>query len=115
MPRVTVTAQNLSGSITTTLNELTFAASDPVNFEQTLWTDGLHIVWRNSHATTPYDATLESAPDALGRDVDLVHELAAGEIGMTKVIEADGWRQTDGYVHFRGENAALLYAVVKLR
>jgi hypothetical protein len=104
MPRVTVTAQNLSGSITTALNELTFAASDPANFEQTPWTDGLHIVWRNSHATTPYDATLESAPDALGRDVDL-----------TKRIDAEGWRQTDGYVYFKGENAAVLYAVVKLR
>jgi hypothetical protein len=115
MPRDTVTPQSRATKQTTTLTDLTFTASDAVNFEQVAWSDGLYIIWRNSDGAVAYDVTLEAAPDSLGRDVDCLTELAAGDIAMTGLIEAEGWRQSDGYVYFKAENAAILYAVVKVR
>ena len=114
MARVTVTAQSRAGKQTTTMTDLTFTACDATNFEQVAWTPGLRIIFWNTHASTPYDATLEAAPDSLGRDVDTVLELAAGDICMTGDIVAEGWAQSDGYVYFKGENAAVKYAVVKV-
>jgi hypothetical protein len=115
MVRDTVTVQNLTGGQTNALAEITFTASDAVNFEQVAWQDGLILCFRNSSADTAYDVTLESAPDTLGRDVDVVQEIAAGDTYCTRIVGANGFRQSDGYVHFKAENAAVLYAAIKVR
>lgn len=114
MARVTATAQDRSGRQTTAITDLTFTACDATNFEQVVWQEGLHIIARNTDGAIAYDFTLEAAPDALGRDVDTVNNMAAGDILMTLKIGAEGWKQTDGYVYFKGANAAITYAVVKV-
>lgn len=114
MARDTVTAQSRASKQTTSITDLTFTASDAVNFEQVRWEPGLRIIWWNQSADTAYDVTLEAAADDLGRDTDTLLELGFGEICMTGDIQAEGWAQSDGYVHFKAENAAVFYAVVRV-
>lgn len=114
MARVTATKQSRSGKQASSMTALTMTACDATNFEQVAWEPGLRIIFQNTHASTAYDATLEGAPDSLGRDVDTVLNLAAGVICMTNDIQSEGWVQSDGYVYFKGANAAVKYAVVKV-
>lgn len=115
MARVTHTAQAGTGKYPTTLTALTFTAADAVNFEQTLHTGRELIVVRNSHGSTAYDFTLTSvASNATGRTGTEVVELAAGAIHVVGPLGIDGWRQSDGMLYFAGENAAILFAVVRI-
>lgn len=101
--------------ILTDLDALTFLAADPVNFEETEYGDRLIIVARNVSADTAYDVTLTSvASSKTGRTGTLVKELAFGDQLIIGPLGADGWRQSDGTLHFAGENADIEFAVVRL-
>lgn len=115
MARVTHVAQAGTGLYPTALTALTFTAADAVNFEQTAFTGRELIVVRNSHGSTAYDFTLTSVASATtGRTGDIVVELAAGAIHVVGPLGIDGWRQTNGMLYFAGENAAILFAVVRI-
>lgn len=97
------------------LDALTFLAADPVNFEETEYGDRVIIIARNVSADTAYDVTITSvASSKTGRTGTLVKELGFGEILPIGPLGADGWRQSDGTLHFAGEAADIEFAVVRL-
>lgn len=117
MARQTHTHQTGSGKypVLADLDALTFLAADTTNFEETEYGDRVIIVARNFSADTAYDVTLTSvASSKTGRTGTLVKELAFGDQIIIGPLGADGWRQSDGTLHFAGENAAIKFAVVRL-
>jgi len=115
MPRITHTAQAGTGAYPTALTALTFTAADTDDFEQTAHTGKELIVVQNSDGAVAYDFTLTSAASAVtGRSGTIVVELAAGAIHVAGPFGLDGWRQSDGMLYFAGENAAILFAVVRI-
>lgn len=95
--------------------DLTWTAADATNKEQIVAeADILVLVW-NTHATNPYTVTFTSAPDARGRSGDVgPYTLQAADIAAFR-FRKPGWMQTDLNIYLEANNAAVKYAVLKLR
>lgn len=89
----------------------TFTAGDSVNGHEYTALGREIVTVRNSHATTPYDVTFQAIPDnELGREVDIVVEVAAGtEIQV--ILPSRGFRTAAGKVAIDVENNAVLLNV----
>lgn len=115
MARTTIAAVDGTGKYPTSLTALTLTAADASNGNQTVHTGNFVLFAINTHASTPYDVTLTSAASSrTGRTADIVKEIAAGEVLIIGPLGLDGYRQTDGYLYFSGENAAVKFAVVRV-
>lgn len=121
MPRTTVNASTPAGPypvlpLTANVADLTMTAADVANLNQAAFgnANAILLIAQNSHATTPYDVTIESAPDGLNREGDITdYVLQAGDIAAFKLAR-NGWRQSDGNLYFDGSNAAIKFGIIKL-
>lgn len=117
MARVTLVAQEKSFKypLLADLSVLTWTASDAVNFEQTVFSGKETILAWNTSADTAYNVTITSSASArTARTGTLVKSVAFGTILAVGPLGIDGWKQSDGKLYFAGENAAVLFAVVRL-
>lgn len=72
------------------------------------------LIVRNSHATTPYTFTVVSSADELQRTGDVTeYSLGAGEVAVLR-LKRLGWAQSNGQLYLDAENAAILFALVRL-
>lgn len=114
MARTPLTVQTITSAKGTTVAAdlaKTFTAGDVANGNEYSAYGREIVTVRNSHATTPYDLTIDSVPDPLlGRDTNLVVEVAAGTEQQV-ILPRSGFVQTTGKVHLDVENAALLLNV----
>jgi hypothetical protein len=116
MARTTIAPQALSGKWPTALSALTFTACDASNGNQCKLTGSELLVAFNSHASTAYTLAVSAVPDPVtNRDGDIsATSIAAGAFKMIGPLAPEGWRQSDGYLYFDAENAAVKVAVIKL-
>ena len=96
--------------------DVAMTAADVANFEQCTFTGKEVIIAHNSDGANPYTVTIESVADAdLGRTGDITtYSLAAGEVGAFGPFQSDGWRQSDGTLHWKGSNAAVRFGVIRI-
>lgn len=96
--------------------DLPMTAADAALFEQCTFTGKEIVIAHNSHAADPYTVTIESVASAgLGRTGDITtYSLAAGDVVALGPFAADGWRQTDGTLHWKASNASILFAVLRI-
>lgn len=116
MPRVTHTAQLLSGPYPAGLvmDTLTFTAADVTNKEEVVLTDREILIARNTHGSTTYNVTITSVADAYGRVGNVTKAIAAGAFAIFGPIKSAGWQQSNGKLYFEADNAAVTFAVVRL-
>ena len=117
MARQTITVRTGTGKYPTSaqLDPFALTAADATNYEQCAYTGREVIIAHNSSADTAYDVTIESvASQRTGRTGNLVVEVPFGEHVVIGPLGLDGFKQTDGKLYFRGENAAILFGVVRL-
>lgn len=120
MPRTTIAVQVPKGPYPTLQPaadalDMTLTACDTVNKNQTPLSGALLLIAQNSHATTPYTITISSVADARNRTGDITtYSLAAGDIAMFLINQADGWLQADGNLYYEGSNAAVKFALLKI-
>lgn len=112
MPRTTINAQTQTRYADDGLI-LTMTAADVANLNQTQHTGAEVLIVRNTGAS-PYNFTITSVPDELGRTEDVVDSIAASEIRFYGPIPVEGFRQSDGMLYFQGANAALTIGIVRL-
>ncbi|MGL4296271.1 MAG: hypothetical protein ACRCTG_11185 [Aestuariivirga sp.] len=95
--------------------DMTLTACDTVNKNQTPLSGNLLLVAQNSHATNAYTITVTSVVDARNRVGDITtYSLAAGDVAMFWINQAEGWLQADGNLYYEGSNAAIKFALLKL-
>ncbi|KAA3644559.1 MAG: hypothetical protein DWQ07_14160 [Chloroflexi bacterium] len=91
------------------------ANGTPANENYFVSTGPQMLLVRNTHATTAYTFTLNSAP-IKGREEDVTdYSLAAGEQAAFYLEKPLGWRQSDGNVNLEANNAAIEFAVLDLQ
>lgn len=117
MARQVHTVRNGTGKYPTSAQLVPFAllAADDTNYEQCDFTGRETIIAYNSSTDTAYDVTIESvASNRTGRSGNLVVEVPFGEIVHIGPLGLDGFKQSDGKLYFQGEDAAILFGVVRL-
>lgn len=113
MVRVEIAKQVVKGPYADDALTVAMTAADPTNDHAADFFEGMMLLAINTHATTPYNVTVTSAPDSHGRTNDLVESaIAAGQILIFGPFTRDGWRQTDGSLYFEADNAAVKFAVI---
>jgi hypothetical protein len=118
MARTTLTVQQLTGPFPASpfnLDALTFAAADVSNENDFPFTGDEIIIVENTDATTARLVTLTAAPDPQKRSTDVTKSIAAGEFAIFEASSLTGWLQSDGKFWLKGDNAALMFAVVRLK
>lgn len=94
---------------------LTWLAADVANFEEFAYTGKEVILARNVSADTNFDVIITSlASSRTNRTGTITKEVPFGEQIIIGPLGNDGWRQTDGTLHFAGEDASIEFAVVRL-
>lgn len=119
MPRITLPAQDASGSTfpwSTAGLTLSFTAADASNKQQTAACGKLALIARNTGGSTR-TVTITSAADPLtGRTGDATVNLAAGAT-WCHVIKKSGWQHDDAgnkYFYYEAAHSDVVFAVVKL-
>jgi len=119
MPRTTIAVQVPKGPYPTLQPaadslDMTLTAADTVNFNQSPLSGSLLLIAQNSGAS-PYTITISSVVDSRNRTGDIsAYSLAAGDIAMFLINQADGWLQADGNLYYQGSNAAVKFALLKI-
>lgn len=91
-----------------------WTAADVTNKNQFVLDGPVLLQFWNSGAS-PYTVTLTSTTDGQNRTGDVTaYSLAAGDIGVFKIDQVIGWRQTDGYMYLEASNAAVKFNVTRL-
>jgi hypothetical protein len=94
---------------------LTFIAADSSNFEEVIFTGREMVIAQNTSEDTPFDVTIESVASATTkRTGDIVQEVAFGTVAVFGPQGLDGFRQSDGTLHFKGEDPTILFAVIRI-
>lgn len=79
--------------------------------EKALLNNSLLLLAYNSDGANPYTATVTSTADPFGRTGDITaYSLAAGDYAVFGPFKNIGWMQSDGYLYFEAENAAVKWA-----
>jgi hypothetical protein len=93
---------------------LTFTAADAANGNRFKLNGDQILIARNTGAGAR-TVTITSAPDPYGRlgDVSALSIPAGGIVVFSKFNTA-GWRQSSGYLHFSGEHAEVVFAILDL-
>lgn len=71
----------------------------------------------NTSPDTAYTVTIDSTPDAQGREGDITaYSIPFGKVVSFGPFKRAGWEQdsTDHLLHFQGSNAAVKFAVLQL-
>lgn len=118
--RTDLTAQNpptiLAGSPAADALDITWTAADSSNGNAVTLTGNEVVLAWNTHASTAYTVTVSTVADELGRTGDITaYSLAAGDIAWVGPIPSRGFAQTDGKLYLSANNAAVKFAVIKLR
>lgn len=119
MPRTTIAVQVPKGPYpalqpAADALDMTLTACDTVNFNQTPLSGTLLLIAQNSGAS-PYTITISSVADSRNRTGDITaYSLAAGDVAMFLINQADGWLQSDGNLYYQGSNAAVKFAPIKI-
>lgn len=76
------------------------------------------IVLLHNTDTVAHTVTIDSVPDALGREADIVsYSIPAGRIAAMSflgALGAAGWKQTDGTLHINADSALVKIIVLKV-
>jgi hypothetical protein len=93
--------------------DLVWSAADTTNGNKFTLTGREVLLIQNSGGSS-YTVTLTSAPDADNRTNDVsAYALAAGDVAAFSFRGGvQGWKQSDGTVHFIANNAAVKFAVL---
>jgi hypothetical protein len=95
--------------------DVTWTAANVSDKNQVLFNGPKLVLVQNSDAADPYTFTLTSKADSRNRTGDIpTYSLAAGEIAVFKIDNAEGWMQSDGYLYLEGSNAAIKFAIINL-
>lgn len=107
----------LSGTPAANSLDVTFTAGDASNGNKTLSNGQLMLMFLNSHATNAYTFTVTSVADPeLGRTGDIsTYSLAAGKYAIVGPVPTKGFTQSDGYIYYTVENAAVKVLPIQLR
>jgi hypothetical protein len=94
--------------------DFTFAASDNVNGNQFPASGADLLLVQNTNAA-PQTFTVRSAPDLLGRSVDIAaYSVGIGLFSQFKISTQVGWVQPDGNIYLDSSNANIKFAITKL-
>ena len=115
MPRTIIAADIAPGGYTGAGVTCTQTAADVANQNRTLHTGKELILAQNTHATLAKTVTITSIEDSLGRVEHITAEsLAVGVMKMYGPFPLEGWRQTDGYIYYEGNDVLMLFTVIRL-
>ena len=121
MPRTTIAPATVRGPYPTLpvaadSLDLVLTAADTVNKNQTAFnTAGAVLLLAQNSGASPYTITLTSAIDTFNRTGDITaYSLAAGDIAAF-ILERQGWMQSDGFIYYEANNAAVKFAVIPIR
>lgn len=115
MPRVTLTPDNAPGAYPPAGVVVNFAAADASNLNQFILTGNELVIAFNSGATGR-TVTITSVADRFGRTGTITTEaIAAGVYRMYgPFTNAEGWKQTDGFLYLEASHAEVKFAIIKL-
>lgn len=117
MPRTNITVKkqpSVNGVIAADAFKLTGTAADAVNGNQCDCTGQIMLHVRNTSLSTPYDLTINSAPDALLRKGDIsTYEIDADSCQLIGPFPVSGWA-VDGKLQFNAENTALVITPISI-
>lgn len=115
MPRITIAGSQLAGAYPTAGTAFTFTAADTTDQNRTVFTGKEILIAYNSGAT-PHTVTITSVANRFGRLGTIAAEsIAAGAYRhFGPFTNAEGWKQSDGYLYYEANDPEVLFAVLKL-
>lgn len=115
MARTALTPITAPGAYGGAWTEISFTAADVANMNLFQLTGRELLLMYNSSADTAYWVTLTSVDDSFGRQEHITQvDIPFGDYMMFGPIAIPGWQQTDGAFYLAAENAAILFAVIRL-
>lgn len=97
--------------------DLTFLAATPADDERFQNTGREILIAFNSDDDTAYTVTINSVADPkTARTLDITADsIPFQQFHYYGPFDTPGWNQSDGYLHFEANNAAVKFAVLRVR
>jgi hypothetical protein len=96
------------GTISANAADITFTAADVANKEQCALDYPVIVLCWNTDGANPYTVTFDTVTET----AITAYSIGAGELAAFE-FRGHGWKQSDGYLHFEANNAAIKFAVLK--
>lgn len=108
---------NFDGNVSANKFKVTEQAADVANGNRFKLTSREILLCRNTNAaSTARTVTITSQPDRNGRTKDITtYSVGAGEVHAIPPLQADGWKDAEGYLNVSGSHAEMLFSVIRLQ